>query len=495
MQELKLPKRGQAMEEGLILEWTVDEGEQVSAGDTVVVFETEKTTAEIEAEQDGTLIQKLVDAGETVPIGTTLGYVGTEDEAGDAPTSDRESRSDDVDTDGAETAVVDADGTDATEQATTATTEAGTDRDTLNESSTPAEAAKGDADTSGIVRASPSARKTARSHGVDVDVVGAELGMTQVSSDDVERYVRRERNGREIRGSPAARRVADEEGVRIEAVGEAVGTDRVRLADLETYTAETPAKTTSEPQVEEERTFEERSVKETVPITGGRKVMFDRMQTVSSEYGSTTTIARVDVTELMDLLDSLEEPWNEHHGVSPSLTAFVVRAVAESLPNYRMLNAEIETPDGGDAPPQVTQFEDVNVGLAVDTDHGLLVPTLYGADEASVVQLCGRIADVARQAREQSLDYEQQQNATFTVSNAGTFGAYINTPRINPPQTGILGVCTVNEEPGIVDGEVVPRKFVHLSLTYDHRVVEGSTAVQFLQSVKRRLESPGSLLQ
>jgi len=232
-----------------------------------------------------------------------------------------------------------------------------------------------------------------------------------------------------------------------------------------------------------------------VSITGGRKVMFDRMQTVSSEYGSTTTIARVDVTELMDLLDSLEEPWNEHHGVSPSLTAFVVRAVAEALPNYPMLNAEIETPDDGDTPPQVTQFDDVNVGLAVDTDHGLLVPTLYGADEASVVQLCGRIADVARQAREQSLDYEQQQNATFTVSNAGTFGAYINTPRINPPQTGILGICTVNEEPGIVDGEVVPRKFVHLSLTYDHRVVEGSTAVQFLQSVKRRLESPASLLQ
>jgi pyruvate/2-oxoglutarate dehydrogenase complex dihydrolipoamide acyltransferase (E2) component len=86
------------------------------------------------------------------------------------------------------------------------------------------------------------------------------------------------------------------------------------------------------------------------------------------------------------------------------------------------------------------------------------------------------------------------QGGTFTVSNAGTFGAYINTPRINPPQTGILGMCTVTEEAGVIDGDVVPRQFMHLCLTYDHRVIEGATAVQFLQAVSSRLEEPGSLL-
>lgn len=491
MQELKLPKRGQAMEEGLILEWTVEEGDQVAAGDTVIVFETEKTTAEIEADQDGILIEKIVAPGETVPIGTTLGYIGTEDEAGDAPMPDSNGQSNGADS--PQQTTTDSAITKTNEGASkeSASLEAGSDQD-------------GEDPSKSVVRASPSARKTARSYDVDVDAVGNKLGMTQVRPDDVEQFVRQEadsrEDGHEIRGSPAARRVADEEGIRIESVGEAVGTNRVRLADIEEFTsqaerAEGSIEAHSDPQEADSGTFDDRSVSETVSITGGRKVMFDRMQTVSSEYGSTTTIARADVTTLMDLLDSLEEPWEEHHDVSPSLTAFVVRAVAESLPNYRMLNAEVETPDDGDTPPRVTQFDDVNVGLAVDTEHGLLVPTLYGADEASIVQLCGRIADVARQARNQSLDYEQQQNGTFTVSNAGTFGAYINTPRINPPQTGILGICTVNEEPGIVDGEVLPRKFVHLSLTYDHRVVEGSTAVQFLQSVKERLESPTSLLQ
>lgn len=481
MQELKLPKRGQAMEEGLIVEWTVDVGEPIAAGEPIVLFETDKATEEIVAEGDGLLLAKRVPAGETVPIGTTLGFVGTEDERDVVPDSGSE---------GART------GGSTAPEASAESNESGNGAD------------------GPPIRGSPSARRAAREHDVSIEAVGRELGVRQVRDEHVERYASgggssgadadgaqtdgADAGGEEIRGSPAARRIAAEADVEITAVGEALGMTRVRMDDVEAYVDRHETEPVDDGELTPSTAAEPSgssgpSVHETILATGTRGVMYDRMRKVATEYASTTTVARVDVTELMALIDSLADPWETHHGVSPSLTAFVVRAVAESLPDYRMLNAEIVEPDA-DEPPAVRQFADVNVGIAVDTDQGLLVPTVHGADGLSVRELGAEIGRLAEAARNRELGAEGMQGGTFTVSNAGTFGAYINTPRINPPQTGILGMCTVTEEAGVVDGEVVPRQFVHLCLTYDHRVVEGATAVQFLQTVKSRLKQPESLL-
>ena len=474
MQELKLPKRGQAMEEGLVVEWTVDEGESVVAGEAIVLFETDKATEEVVAKQDGLLLKKVVSAGETVPIGTTLGYVGTEAERKAVPADE------------------------ATESGPDSAVSGGSTAPEMNR--VPDEARDG-GDVRPI-RGSPSARRAARKHDVSIETVGRELGIQQVRDEHVERYASRivdstgEDGGAEIRGSPAARRIAGEEGVEISAVGETMDTTRVRMDDVRAYvdrhTAGPVDAEGTTPETVEDRAGP--SVRETIPVTGTRKVMYDRMRRVANEYASTTTVARVDVTELTGLIDSLADPWERHYGISPSLTAFVVRAVAASLPEYRMLNAEVIEPDDPDEPPEIDQFSDINVGVAVDTDHGLLVPTVNAADKRSVRELGAEIGRLAEAARNRELGSEEMENGTFTVSNAGTFGAYINTPRINPPQTGILGMCTVTEEAGVVDSEVVPRQFMHLCLTYDHRVVEGAIAVQFLQAVKSRLEEPESLL-
>lgn len=209
--------------------------------------------------------------------------------------------------------------------------------------------------------------------------------------------------------------------------------------------------------------------------------MFDRME-LTNEYASTTTVARVDVTALLDLYDRLKEAWE-----SISLTAFVVRAAALTLPDYGPLNAEID----GDA---LRVFDSIDIGFAVDTDRALLVPTIRDADERTLRELSSEIDRLAAAARDGSLDADALEGGTFTVSNAGSLGAYLNTPRINPPQTAILGACAVFDEAGVVDGEVRPRKMMHLTLTYDHRVVEGATAVEFLQEVEALLESPERLL-
>lgn len=456
MHVLKLPKTGQSMEEGLVTEWVVDEGESVAEDDVVVTFESDKATSEIRAEQDGKLLRKAVPAGETVKIGTTLGYVGTDDErdqVGEGGTTPGEA--------------------DLASESDVEETNAGA----------------GD----GLVRATPKARQLAREKATSIEEIAAAAGVNRVTPGDVEAYdgtasaagsaPESAADGETVLASPLARKTASDEGVALADVRDTVGHERLRVADVEEYVASASETTTGTA----ESTSDEggRTVAEEVPIQGTRQVMFDRMQQVSSEYGSTTTIARVDVTELLDLYDQLGDAWGEDADLS--LTAFVLRAVAQHLPDYSELNAEVDE-------ESLTLFEDVNLGLAVNTDEGLLVPTIEDADELTVRDLGTSISDVAGKARDGELSYDEMQNGTFTVSNAGGMGAYINTPQINPPQTGILGMCTVFEDAAVVDGEVEPRKMMHLCLTYDHRVVEGATAVHFLQAVKDALEEPASLL-
>lgn len=476
MQVLKLPKSGKAMEEGTVTEWRFDEGDQVSEGDAVVIIESDKSEVEVAAQQDGVLLDIGVEAGNTVPVGTELGRVGSSEEA----------------TDGDET-------TDVVEHNGTATdpTESGDEfPDVVTRTGSTA------ADSP--VRATPTARRIARERGISIEAVlsNAEAGVS-VRPEHVEAYDRgADMSETEILGSPYARVVADDHGVSIEEVGETLGTDRVREADVERYVEEhgvasstvvgADADDEPTPSVEsavsaDESAASERAVREDRPLTGAAGVMYDRMGAVAREYASTTTVQRVDVTALLDLYERLAPAWEEQ-GDSLSLTAFVVRAVAHTLPGYGELNAEITDEE------LLRIYEDVNVGIAVDSDRGLVVPTIFDADGRSVRELSAEIDRLAGKARSGSLGPDEMQGGTFTVSNAGSLGAYMNTPQINPPQTAILGICKVFDEPGIVDGELVSRKKLHLCLTYDHRVIDGATAVGFVSQVAELLEAPESLL-
>jgi pyruvate/2-oxoglutarate dehydrogenase complex dihydrolipoamide acyltransferase (E2) component len=459
MQKLTLPKSGQAMEEGTIVEWNVDVGEEIQAGDPVLHFETEKMVSEITANETGVLRAQRVEAGETVPIGTVLGWVGDQDE----PIPDDE------------------------EAVGTESEEAPADE---------APAAGGDKPS----RATPAARRAAREAGVSVDAVAAEGDLSRVTPADVEGFVTRQAEAssatpsgaedEEILGSPRARVVAEEEGVDIVSVGQAAGTDRVREADVYEYVESRPEAAAPGPAAgAEPRAKGEPAIRDEQPIVGGEAVMFEQMSRVAQNYASTTTAARVDVTELLDLYEDLKATWTEEQGDSVSLTAFVARAVAQTLPEFPRLNAEYR-PDE----ELLRTYADVNLGVAVNSDDGLIVPTIYHADDQSVRELSRSIDDLVAKVEDRRLEESDLANGTFSISNAGSLGAYINTPQINPPQTAILGMCKIFEDPGVVDGEVVPRKFMHLCLSYDHRVVEGATAVTFLQTVKSQLEAPTSLL-
>lgn len=469
MQKLTLPKSGQAMEEGTIVEWNVAEGEEIEAGDPVLHFETEKMVSEITAAETGVLKDKRVEVGETVPIGTVLGYVGAPDEP-----------------------IPDADETDVEPET------AGGDVAGSTPGGPDTEAQPGQTGRDQPARATPAARRRAREAGIAVDAVAAALDVARVTPALIDEFLAQAstgtgetepspQQGDEILGTPRARVVAEEEGVDVVSVGEAVGTDRVREADVREFVESADvAIERAGPQTAQRG---EPAIRDEHPIVGSEAVMFDQMSTVASNYASTTTAARVDVTELLDLYEEVKATWAEQGGDPVSLTAFVARAVAQTIGDYPRLNAEY-LPDE----EILRTYADVNLGLAVNSDDGLIVPTLYDADDQSVRELSRSIDDVVAKVDERRLESSDLANATFSISNAGSLGAYINTPQINPPQTAILGMCKIFEDPGIVDGEVVPRKFMHLCLSYDHRVVEGATAVRFLQTVKSKLESPTSLL-
>ena len=510
MQKLTLPKIGQGMDEGVVLEWHVDEGDAVAAGDPLVTVETDKATSDVVADQNGTLLRRAVDVQETVPVGTVLGYVG-EDES-DLPDEDVDGRDDD----GVAGREVD--------PAIEIDHESGSGVAGAIDDGGDEEA---DGDTGGgnthgdaSIGASPTARRIARERGVDLAAVRNALDVDQIRPPHIAEYVDHHATEddtdstatdgeTEVLASPLARRVARENDVDVEAVGRHVERERIRKADVDTYLASVDEDTDEdeltrhgiEERASDGSTLDDRSPVPTVamveegpaiaseqPVQGSRKAMFDRMSRVARDYADTTTVARVDVTRLWDRYRALSKTWPAVHDVDPSLTAFVVRAVTDCLPAAPTLNAELTDEE------TLRLYEDVNVGVAVATDDGTLVPTIPDADELTVRALSREIDRLAGAARDGGLTAEDMQRGTFTVSNAGSLGAYLNTPQIVPPQTAILGVCTMFDQPAVVDGEVVPRKMLHLCLTYDHRVIHGDTAVGFLRDVKALLEEPDSLL-
>ena len=488
MQVLKLPKSGKAMEEGTVTEWLVAEGDEVSEGDVVVVIESDKSAVELTAERDGVLLDVGVEEGETVPVGTELGRVGSPAGADAASGAAEPAGS------GGGPSEVDADTTPAVTP-TESAPDAASDADGAAVGSDHPTEADGTPDA-GPVRATPTARRIARERGVSLEAVMASVeDGVSVRPDHVEAFGGESESGRgadagetEILGSPYARVVAADNDVPVTAVGEALGTDRVRAAHVERYVEEyEPSGPDEAATPSGDAATDGRAVREERRLDGAAGVMYERMGRVAREYASTTTVQRVDATELVDLYERLAPAW-ERQGDSLSLTAFVVRAVAQTLPEYAELNAELT------GERSLRTYEDVNVGIAVDSDRGLVVPTIFAAAERSLRGLSGEIDRLAGKARSGSLGPDEMQEGTFTVSNAGSLGAYMNTPQINPPQTAILGVCEVFDEPGVVDGEVVPRKKMHLCLTYDHRVIDGATAVGFVSDVADLLERPEILL-
>jgi 2-oxoglutarate dehydrogenase E2 component (dihydrolipoamide succinyltransferase) len=224
-----------------------------------------------------------------------------------------------------------------------------------------------------------------------------------------------------------------------------------------------------------------------VPMTRLRARIAERLVQAQQTAAMLTTFNECDMTAVMALRQRYQEPFQARHGIKLGFMSFFVKACVEALRQFPLLNASI---DGND----VVYHEFFDIGVAVSTDRGLIVPVLRSAESLGLGQIEHAIRDYGERARSGSLQMEELTGGTFTITNGGIFGSLMSTPILNPPQSGILGMHKIQERPVVVNGKIEARPMMYLALTYDHRIVDGREAVQFLVAVKDHIEDPARLL-
>ncbi len=463
--EFELPDVGEGVAEGEIVSWLVEVGDAVTEDQPVAEVETDKAVVDVPSPVDGSVAEIRADAGEMVPVGDVIivfaedgEETATDEEPSDAPDSTGEPASD-------------------------------TDDER--------------------VFAPPSARRLARELDVSIEAVEGTGPSGRITTADVRAHAETDESGseptqaiesvetdsvpatsasREITlAAPATRKLAAEEGVELNAVptdktqeGEAF----VTPAQVQQYAQSQQAAQAADvaaigaPSGREER----------IPYRGVRRTIGQQMEASKFTAPHVTHHDEVDVTQLVERRSTLAEVADEQ-GVSLTYMPFVMKAIVEGLKEFPALNATLDE----DAEEIILKHY-YNIGIAVATDAGLMVPVVDGVDRKGLLQLSSEMNELIEKARERSIAREEMQGGTFTITNFGAIGGEHATPIINHPESAILGLGEIKEKPRVVDGEVVVRSVMGLSLSIDHRTIDGATAAQFANTVKRYLETPELLL-
>jgi len=271
-----------------------------------------------------------------------------------------------------------------------------------------------------------------------------------------------ERIKERVIASPAAKRLAREHGIDLTQVRGTGPEGRIVEEDVRNL-------------IEEVKVMPR--VREVIPLTGIKKTAAERVSLSARTAPQSTITMEVDMSNAVKLREK----------VHVSYTDMLVRAVAKALAEYPIINSTLEN-------EKIKIFADINVGVAVATDRGLIVPVIYNADRKTLEEIASVLKKLVEKAKQGRLTKEELTGGTFTITNLGMYEVDVFTPIVNPPETAILGVGRVVERPVVVDKQIVVRPVMQLSLTFDHRVVDGAPAAQFLQKVKQIMESPDTLL-
>ena len=449
--EIVLPQWGMEMQDGTIVRWLKQEGDTVAEGEPIVEVETAKLQTELESTASGVLSRIVAQEGEIVPIRGVLCVIA---EPGEelAPSA-------------SPAAQVSAPSAPATQAAPVA-----------NSAGAPG------------VQVVPAARRLARERGVDLAQVRGSGPNGRILLADVEAALQAPApsvspepvEGRDrVPVVPAARRLARENDIDLATIAGSGPQGRILIEDVESAIAARSAPTLA---------VSEPSADGVVPLTGIRGAVATRMLQSIQTTAQVTLTTEAIVTEAMQLRRGLSRHHADDAGGNIGPLPVVVKATAEALRRHPRMNA-IET-TGADGTSQVQMLSEINIGLAVALEEGLVTPVIRGADSKSLAQLAAENRDLAARTREGRTRPEEISGGTFTITNLGANDIDGFTPIINPPQVGILGVGRVVEKPVIINGEIARGETMYLSLTFDHRVIDGAPAAEFLQTVKRLLEDP-----
>ncbi len=224
-----------------------------------------------------------------------------------------------------------------------------------------------------------------------------------------------------------------------------------------------------------------------VPMSRLRKKIAERLKQAQNTAAMLTTFNEVNLKPMMDTRAAYRDAFEKAHGVKLGMMSFFTAASVEALKRFPAVNASI---DGDD----IVYHDYFDIGIAVSSDRGLVVPILRDADQMSYAEIEQAIRDMGMRARDGKLGIDELTGGTFSITNGGIFGSMLSTPILNPPQSAILGMHSIQQRPVVVDGEIVVRPMMYLALSYDHRIIDGKEAVQFLVTIKNVLEDPARML-
>jgi 2-oxoglutarate dehydrogenase E2 component (dihydrolipoamide succinyltransferase) len=435
MSNIVVPQLGESVVEARVARWLKKEGDRVEVGDPVVELETEKIDLEVGAEHGGVLASIKRQEGEDVKVGEVLAVV---DESG-AVTATAPPRSGDGKT-GATPEPKQKPSADAPQaQAQPATAMASPDEP----------------------RATPTAKRIAKAHDVNLGNVQGTGAAGRVMKDDVKNAM----------GATDKRRDAASVTPRPEAAAPSAAKPAAPPTPAPAARRRAPGERKEERQRMSKR----------------RQTIARRLVEAQRTAAMLTTFNEIDMTAVMALRERRKEAFKKQYGIGLGIASFFVKASIAALRAFPQLNAEIQGED-------IVLKHYYDIGMAVGAEGGLVVPVLRDADQMTFVELEQSIRDYAKKAQEGTLTLEDLTGGTFTITNGGVFGSLLSTPILNPPQVGILGLHKIEDRAVPLTGQVVIRPMMYVALSYDHRIVDGREAVQFLVKIKEYIEDPGHLL-
>ena len=432
--EIHVPELGESVADATVGRWLKSEGDRVTAGEPVVELETDKINFEVEAEQDGVLVSIAKGEGETVGVGEVIGTLGD----GAAPEDTEPERAQEPE---------------AEQPQATEPKVAPEAQETEAERTEIEETANGHREEEGV-RASPSVRRLAREYDIDLAGVAGSGSGGRITKDDVERLIREQH-------SPAPERqpAPEEDGRREE--------------------RPVPQEATA-PAAEDGR-------EERVRMSRRRQTIAQRLVEAQQTAAMLTTFNEADMSAIMELRRRRKDKFQERHEVRLGFMSFFTKAAIGALKAFPKVNSELRG-------NELVLKHYYDIGVAVNTEEGLVVPVVRDADRKSFAEVERDIANLGKKARDGKLTLEDLSGGTFTITNGGVFGSLVSTPILNVPQVAILGMHKTQDRPVAVNGKVEIRPMMYLALSYDHRIVDGADAVSFLVRVKELVEDPESLL-
>lgn len=457
--EVKVPALGESIVEATVGRWLKGEGDSVAVGDPLVELETEKVNMEVAASSAGVLkaIRKRV--GATVGIGEVLAVIedGQAMRAPAASAAPPRVASHDIRAEADEPT-----GPDAVTEPMPAV---------VPPPQQPAEPVP--APRALPVAITPVARRIAEERGVDLTRIAGTGPGGRITHHDVEAYLTQRANGA---SAPQAQPST---------TAPAAPTPSVAAAPAPTLPP--PSSSVSSASSASSVVSPSARPQERVRMSRRRQTIARRLVEAQHTAAMLTTFNEVDMSAIMDVRKRRRDAFKERHGVGLGFMSFFTKAVIGALKAFPRLNAEIQ----GD---EMLLKRYYDIGIAVSTPDGLVVPVVRDADRLSFAEIERQIAALAEKARNKQLSLEELQGGTFTITNGGIFGSLLSTPILNAPQVGILGMHKIQERPIALDGQVVIRPMMYVALSYDHRIVDGAEAVSFLVRVKELLEDPERLL-